>query len=81
MKENQKVYVKASYSAGVLMKISIICDSVMWDFVSDVQYYIKEEKSYFTDIDNDKIIVQLKGTNTEYELFLCNYNEIINYLH
>ena len=80
MTEKSKVYVKVSYSAGVLMTISIICDSVMQRFISDVQYYTKEENTYFTDIDNDIVIVQLKGTNTEYDLFLCNYNEILNYL-
>lgn len=80
MKENTKVYVKVTYSAGVLMTFRIICDSVMQLFINDVQYYTREENSYLTDIDNDKVIVQLKGTNTEYELFLCNYNEILNYL-
>ena len=80
MQENSKVYVKVTYSGGELITIRIICDSVMHAFISDVQYYTKEENSYFTDIDNDKVIVQLKGTNSEYELFLCNYNEILNYL-
>lgn len=83
MEENQKVYVKAKYVGESLEKVEIISDSMLFNFTSDFTWYQKETNAFFLSRVkySDKIIVEVRGTNVVYELFICNFNEIINYLH
>ena len=80
MKENKKVYVRATYLGDQLSSINIICDLVSFSFVDDVEYYTNSDK-YITQYDNDKFIAKMIESKVNYELFICNFNEIINYLH
>lgn len=80
MKENQKVYVKATYVGDKLSSINIICSLVMFSFLDDVDYYNRNDNfNCSTHIAN--FIAKSKNTSITYELFICNFNEIINYLH
>ena len=83
MQENQKVYVKARYVNESLYNIDIQCDSVLFKFTSDVTWYQKDINAYHVNrvTHSDKIIVDVKNTTVTYELFICNFNEINNYLH
>ena len=80
MKENQKVYVRAVYLDNKLHSVNIRCDVVLLTFIEDVKEYTEDE-SYRLYYLNDKIIVELKNSSVKNELFICNYNEISNYLH
>ena len=80
MKENKKVYVRATYLGDKLSSINIICDLVAFSFVDDVEYYTNSDK-YITQYDNDKFIAKMIESKVNYELFICNYNEISDYLH
>ena len=80
MLENQKVYVKATYSGDELHSISIMCNLVMLNFLDDVKYYCNSE-NYIHKYIRDKFIAKMTDTNIIYELFICNFNEISKYLH
>ena len=80
MKENQKVYVRAMYLDNKLQNVSVRCETVLLCFIEDVKEYTENEE-YLHYYCNDKIILELKKTRVKYELFICNYNEISNYLH
>ena len=83
MQENKKVYVKVRYVNETLIDIEIRCDSVLFNFTSDIAWYQKETHAYHVNrVEySDKIIVDVKDSPVSYELFICNYNEINNYLH
>ena len=80
MTENKKAYVRVTYLGDKLSSINIICDLVSFSFVDDVEYYTNSDK-YITQYDNDKFIAKMIESKVTYELFICNYNEISNYLH
>lgn len=79
MKENKKVYARATYFGDKLSSINVICDLVSFSFVDDVEYYTNSDK-YITQYDNDKLIAKMIESKVTYELFICNFDEISNYL-
>ena len=81
MKENTKVYVKVTYLGDKLDSISIMHNLVMFNLLNDSSYYQRDNNSYDCQTLNDKFIVEVKNTKVTHELFICNFNEIINYLH
>lgn len=80
MKENKQVYVRATYLGDKLSSINIICDLVLFAIVDDIEYYTRSEK-YITHYFEDKFIAKMNDSIISYELFICNFNEISNYLH
>ena len=80
MLENKKFYVRAMYLDNKLQNVSVRCETVLLCFIEDVKEYTENE-GYLRYYCNDKIIIELKKTLIKYELFICNYNEINNYLH
>ena len=80
MTENTKVYVKVTYLGDKLDSISIMHNLVMFSLLNDSSYY-QRDNSYDCKTLNDKFIVEVKDAKVTYELFICNFNEIINYLH
>ena len=80
MLENKKVYVRAVYMGNRLSNMEIKFDYVMLCFLDDVAYYT-DGVDFEHDYIGDKFIAEMKDTTLRYELFICNYNEISNYLH
>ena len=80
MLENKKVYVRVVYMGERVNSINITCDSVVYSFLNDVNYYT-DTCQFEHDYVGDKFIAEMKDTTLRYELFICNYNEINNYLH
>lgn len=83
MQENQKVYVKVMYVKETLNKVEIRADLVLFNFISDVSSYQNHTDMYRVSrvMYSDKLVVNVNDSNIVYELFICNYNEINNYLH
>lgn len=81
MLENQKVYVKATYLGGNLHSVFTTFNIVMRSFLDDENHYRRMIDDYDCSIIGDKLIVKVKDANITYELFICNFNEISNYLH
>lgn len=78
--ENQKVYVKATYICDHVHSYLITHDIVLQSLLDDVNYYTSHGE-YEHKVVGDKLVVKLKKTNITYELFICNFYEISNYLH
>lgn len=80
--QNRLVYVHACYINGILQGYAAHFQNPLQKLLKDIGIYKKVKWFYSVNFLSDRVIVKLKNTKDEYKisLFVCNNNEINNYL-
>lgn len=81
---NKLVYVKAVYSDGSLLQYNVEYERPLWNFLHDIEYYKGLKELYNVDDFFNRYKVIVTSTNKDSKvlrsLFICNSNDINNYL-